>query len=96
MVANIGNLAREIISAPDAYSIDSKVDDGKANSGTVLAVNTNFVGSAVVAPVVSTNCSGSSATTTAVPGPTTAGYYDKYQTPNGNKKVCALSFSVNI
>jgi len=85
----VNNAAKEVISAPDAYSIDSKVDDGKANSGTVLAVNTK-------ANAVADNCSGSSSTTTAVPSTTTAGYYDKYQTPNGNKKVCALSFSVNI
>ena len=33
------NLSTAIISAPDALSIDSKIDDGKANSGNVLAVN---------------------------------------------------------
>lgn len=33
------NLSSGIISAPDALSIDSKIDDGKANSGNVLAVN---------------------------------------------------------
>ena len=36
-VANNGST--EIISAPDALSIDSKIDDGKANSGNVQAVN---------------------------------------------------------
>lgn len=77
------NAAKEVISAPDAYSIDSKVDDGKANSGTVLAVNTK-------ANLAADNCSGSNATFG------TATSYDRYQTPNGNKKVCALSFSVNI
>ena len=77
------NAAKEVISAPDAYSIDSKVDDGKANSGTVLAVNTK-------ANLAADNCSGSNATFGA------ATSYDRYQTPNGNKKVCALSFSVNI
>ncbi len=84
------NAAFEVLSAPDAYSIDSKVDDGKANSGTVLAVNTK-------ADAVANNCSGSEAASYSTnPGTTTAGSYDKYQTPNGNKKVCALSFSVNI
>jgi hypothetical protein len=33
------NLSTEIISAPDAFSIDSKIDDGKANSGNVQAIN---------------------------------------------------------
>lgn len=79
----LSNAAKEVISAPDAYSIDSKVDDGKANSGTVLAVNTK-------ANLAADNCSGSNATFG------TATSYDRYQTPNGNKKVCALSFSVNI
>ena len=79
----VNNAAKEVISAPDAYSIDSKVDDGKANSGTVLAVNTK-------ANLAADNCSGSNATFG------TATSYDRYQTPNGNKKVCALSFSVNI
>jgi len=84
------NAALEVISAPDAYSIDSKVDDGKANSGTVLAVNTK-------ANAVADNCSGSKADSYATNPTTTAvGSYDRYQTPNGNKKVCALSFSVNI
>ena len=84
------NAATEVISAPDAYSIDSKVDDGKANSGTVLAVNTR-------ADVVADNCSGSAIAYSGT-APTTAaqGSYDRYQTTNGNKKVCALSFSVNI
>jgi prepilin-type N-terminal cleavage/methylation domain-containing protein len=86
----VNNAAFEVLSAPDAYSIDSKVDDGKANSGTVLAVNTK-------ADAVANNCSGSEATSYSTnPGTTTVGSYDKYQTPNGNKKVCALSFSVNI
>ncbi len=84
------NAALEVISAPDAYSIDSKVDDGKANSGTVLAVNTK-------ANLVADNCSGSKTDSySTAPATTTAGSYDRYQTPNGNKKVCALSFSVNI
>jgi prepilin-type N-terminal cleavage/methylation domain-containing protein len=84
------NAALEVISAPDAYSIDSKVDDGKANSGTVLAVNTK-------ADAVADNCSGSFATSySQAPATATKGSYDRYQTPNGNKKVCALSFSVNI
>jgi prepilin-type N-terminal cleavage/methylation domain-containing protein len=84
------NGALEVISAPDAYSIDSKVDDGKANSGTVLAVNTKT-------NLVADNCSGNSTTSYSLsPATTTTGSYDRYQTPNGNKKVCALSFSVNI
>ena len=33
------NGSTEIISAPDALSIDSKIDDGKANTGNVQAVN---------------------------------------------------------
>jgi len=33
------NASTEIISAPDALSIDSKIDDGKANSGNVQSVN---------------------------------------------------------
>jgi len=86
----LNNAALEVISAPDAYSIDSKVDDGKANSGTVLAVNTK-------ADAVADNCSGSFATSySQAPATATKGSYDRYQTPNGNKKVCALSFSVNI
>jgi len=85
----VNNASVEVISAPDAYSIDSKVDDGKANSGTVLAVNTK-------AAATADNCSGSSATVGQAPTTATAGYYDRYQTPNGNKKDCALSFSVNI
>jgi len=32
------NASTEIISAPDALSIDSKIDDGKANTGNVQAV----------------------------------------------------------
>ncbi len=86
------NTALEVISAPDAYSIDSKVDDGKANSGTVLAVNTK-------ADAVADNCSGSENSASSysqAPATATKGSFDKYQTPNGNKKVCALSFSVNI
>ena len=84
------NGALEVISAPDAYSIDSKVDDGKANSGTVLAVNTKV-------NLVADNCSGSKTDSySTAPTTTATGSYDRYQTPNGNKKVCALSFSVNI
>jgi prepilin-type N-terminal cleavage/methylation domain-containing protein len=37
--ATSDNLSTEIISAPDAFSIDSKIDDGKANSGNVQAIN---------------------------------------------------------
>ena len=37
--ATTDNLSTEIISAPDAFSIDSKIDDGKANSGNVQAIN---------------------------------------------------------
>ncbi len=33
------NASTEIISAPDALSIDSKIDDGKANSGNVQSAN---------------------------------------------------------
>ena len=33
------NQSASIVSAPDALSIDSKIDDGKANSGNVQAVN---------------------------------------------------------
>ena len=33
------NASTEIISAPDALSIDSKIDDGKANTGNVQSAN---------------------------------------------------------
>ena len=36
---HLKNGSTEIISAPDALSIDSKIDDGKANTGNVQAVN---------------------------------------------------------
>jgi len=75
------NKASAAISAPDAFSIDSKVDDGKANAGTVLAVNP----SQTVSGTPNTYCSGNISTT-----------YDKYVVANGTKEVCALSFSVNI
>ena len=35
----VKNASTEIISAPDSLSIDSKIDDGKANSGNVQSVN---------------------------------------------------------
>lgn len=41
--ATTDNLSTEIISAPDAFSIDSKIDDGKANSGNVQAINNTSV-----------------------------------------------------
>ncbi len=41
--ATSDNLSTEIISAPDAFSIDSKIDDGKANSGNVQAINNTSV-----------------------------------------------------
>jgi prepilin-type N-terminal cleavage/methylation domain-containing protein len=47
------NKASAAISAPDAFSIDSKVDDGKANAGTVLAVNP----SQTVVGTTNTHCS---------------------------------------
>lgn len=34
-----GNASKEIITAGDALAIDSKIDDGKANTGNVAAVN---------------------------------------------------------
>ena len=36
------NISTEIISAPDAFSIDSKIDDGKANTGNVQAVGQSY------------------------------------------------------
>lgn len=35
----VGNASKEIITAGDALAIDSKIDDGKANTGNVAAVN---------------------------------------------------------
>ena len=64
-----------VISAPDALSIDSKIDDGVANSGNVLAIQPNASSGS--------DCNG------AAPGAS-------YSVVNGSKKVCALSFRVDV
>ena len=63
--------AAEIISAPDSLSIDSKIDDGKANSGNVQSVNQL---------TSTTECSNA----------------DAYTVSNGAKKVCVLTFRVDV
>ena len=64
-----------VISAPDALSIDSKIDDGVANSGNVLAIQPNAT--------AGSDCNG------ATPGAT-------YTVAHDSKKVCALSFRVDV
>lgn len=66
------NASTEIISAPDSLSIDSKIDDGKANSGNVQSVNQSAANGEVC-----------SATTT-------------YNVSSGAKKICVLSFRVDV
>ena len=66
------NLSSVIISAPDSLSIDSKIDDGKADTGNVQAINK----SATAADM----CSSSAL----------------YSIANGAKKVCALTFRVDV
>ena len=69
-VAN--NASTEIISAPDSLSIDSKIDDGKADTGNVRSVNQSAT--------AGEECS---VTTT-------------YKIANGAKKVCVLTFRVDV
>jgi len=69
------NLSTEIISAPDSLSIDSKIDDGKANSGNIQAVNQSTT-------------SGSECVDGTTPS--------LYKVSNGAKKVCAMSFRVDV
>jgi prepilin-type N-terminal cleavage/methylation domain-containing protein len=77
-VAN--NLSAEIISAPDAFSIDSKIDDGKANSGNVQAVNNNSAdASACTNALLATSPSAAD-----------------YRVTNGAKKTCVLTFRVDV
>ena len=74
------NLSTEIISAPDAFSIDSKIDDGKANSGNVQAINN--------ASADATACTNRHVTPTSAPA--------DYRVANGAKKTCALTFRVDV
>lgn len=39
VASGVGNASKEIITAGDALAIDSKIDDGKADTGNVAAVN---------------------------------------------------------
>lgn len=71
-----GVVASSVISAPDALSIDSKIDDGAANSGNVLAVQPSTT--------AGSDCNGGGNTSAA------------YTVANGSKKVCALSFRVDV
>ena len=66
------NGSTEIISAPDSLSIDSKIDDGKANTGNVRSVNQ----SATVDYICSTA--------------------DSYLVKSGARKVCTLTFRVDV
>lgn len=68
-------LSTAVLSGPDALSIDSKIDDGVANSGNVLAIQPNATSGS--------DCNG------ATPGST-------YTVASGSKKVCALSFRVDV
>ncbi len=77
-VAN--NLSAEIISAPDAFSIDSKIDDGKANSGNVQAVNNNSADASA--------CTNGLLASAAVAA--------DYRVTNGAKKTCVLTFRVDV
>ena len=65
------NASTEIISAPDSLSIDSKIDDGKADTGNVQSINQANA---------TTDCSNASA----------------YLVGNGAKKVCVLTFRVDV
>ena len=65
------NGSTEIISAPDSLSIDSKIDDGKANTGNVQAVNQL---------TATTDCANAEAYTVSL----------------GAKKVCVLTFRVDV
>lgn len=49
------NASTEIISAPDSLSIDSKIDDGKADSGNVRSVNQSATTGEVCSSVASYN-----------------------------------------
>jgi prepilin-type N-terminal cleavage/methylation domain-containing protein len=78
--ATSDNLSTEIISAPDAFSIDSKIDDGKANSGNVQAINN--------ASADATACTNRHLSPTSAPA--------DYRVANGAKKTCALTFRVDV
>jgi prepilin-type N-terminal cleavage/methylation domain-containing protein len=69
-VAN--NLSSVIVSAPDSLSIDSKIDDGKPDTGNVQGINKSTTAADA--------CFASSA----------------YIIANGAKKVCALTFRVDV
>ena len=74
--ANIlNNASTEIISAPDGLSIDSKIDDGKANTGNVQGIPQSFTAGA--------ECF-------------TDADKSAYKVGNGAKKVCAMSFRVDV
>ena len=79
--ATSDNLSTEIISAPDAFSIDSKIDDGKANSGNVQAIN-------------NTSADATACTNRHLPLATSAPA--EYRVANGAKKTCALTFRVDV
>jgi prepilin-type N-terminal cleavage/methylation domain-containing protein len=74
------NVSSPIITAGDALSIDSKIDDGKANAGNVQAVNTTAADGAAC-----TNGLLSAAADAAV-----------YRVANGTKKTCVLTFRVDV
>jgi prepilin-type N-terminal cleavage/methylation domain-containing protein len=65
------NASTEILSGPDALSIDSKIDDGKPASGNVQSVNQASA---------TTECSTEAA----------------YLVAGGAKKVCVLTFRVDV
>jgi prepilin-type N-terminal cleavage/methylation domain-containing protein len=69
-VAN--NLSSVIVSAPDSLSIDSKIDDGKPDTGNVQGINKSTTATDA--------CFATSA----------------YIIGNGAKKVCALTFRVDV
>jgi prepilin-type N-terminal cleavage/methylation domain-containing protein len=74
------NVSSPIITAGDALSIDSKIDDGKANAGNVQAVNT-------------TSADGTACTNGLL---ATGAAADVYRVANGTKKTCVLTFRVDV
>lgn len=74
------NRASAVLSPPDAFSIDAKIDDGISNSGNVRA--------SIPSSAAGNECAN---TSTATPAVTPA-----YTIATGSKKTCALTFRVDV
>lgn len=83
------SVSRPVLTTIDALSIDSKVDDGRANTGNVIGINTAVVNGA--ATTTSTSCQ----TVTSVAAHASNASNENYRTAYTTAPACALAFKVD-